>query len=310
MGLFVNRVRYKGGSPTLGASSGIINNAVLNGRDFYDDDYNPSPPAHDYSQDYFTVTALESGNFQLRYFGPDIKIVKNGQDVFDWYNPNTANASAWTTIISLDPGDYVLMRKTASGPIGSAYGGFVQCTGNFEVSGNIMSLLYGDDFVGKTSFPSTSAQYFRNFFKDANKLVNAGNLILPATTLPSACYNSMFRGCTSLVTAPELPATTLKVGSYYGQYQYMFYGCTSLTTAPVLPAIIMTDYCYSYMFYGCTSLNKVICLAVQTYAYQCLDNWLNGVSATGTFVKNPNKTNWPSGANGIPTGWTVQDYAA
>jgi len=42
----------------------------------------------------------------------------------------------------------------------------------------------------------------------------------------------MFRGCTSLITAPELPATTL---TNYG-YQGMFGGCTSLTKAPDLPA--------------------------------------------------------------------------
>lgn len=38
-------------------------------------------------------------------------------------------------------------------------------------------------------------------------------------------------------------------------YDNMFYGCTSLVTAPELPATTLADYCYSGMFCNCTSLN-------------------------------------------------------
>ena len=34
----------------------------------------------------------------------------------------------------------------------------------------------------------------------------------------------------------------------------MFYGCTSLTTAPSLPATTLANNCYMNMFYGCRSL--------------------------------------------------------
>ena len=37
-------------------------------------------------------------------------------------------------------------------------------------------------------------------------------------------------------------------------YSNMFNGCTSLTTAPALPATTLTDFCYYYMFNNCTSL--------------------------------------------------------
>ena len=60
----------------------------------------------------------------------------------------------------------------------------------------------------------------------------------------------MFRGCTSLTTAPALPATTLTEYCYAN----MFYGCTSLTTAPTLPATTLANNCYATMFWGCTSL--------------------------------------------------------
>ena len=41
------------------------------------------------------------------------------------------------------------------------------------------------------------------------------------------CYSSMFRGCTSLTTAPSLPATTLATRCYFS----MFNGCTSIKLA-------------------------------------------------------------------------------
>lgn len=43
----------------------------------------------------------------------------------------------------------------------------------------------------------------------------------------------MFRNCSSLVTAPQLPATTLKNLCY----EKMFYGCTSLANPPELPSM-------------------------------------------------------------------------
>ena len=41
------------------------------------------------------------------------------------------------------------------------------------------------------------------------------------------CYSSMFDGCTSLTTAPSLPATTLATRCYFS----MFNGCTSIKLA-------------------------------------------------------------------------------
>ena len=113
----------------------------------------------------------------------------------------------------------------------------------------------------------------------------------------------MFYGCTNLTTAPELPATTLAGYCYDG----MFRDCTSLTTAPELPATTLVDYCYQYMFYGCTSLNYIKCLATDISATNCTLDWVNGVTSTGTFVKNANMSSWTTGVNGIPTNWTVQD---
>ena len=127
---------------------------------------------------------------------------------------------------------------------------------------------------------------------------------LPATKLANNCYSYMFKGCRSLTTAPELPATTLAISCYSN----MFNNCSSLTTAPELPAIKLAIYCYEYMFQGCTSLNSIKCLATDISASKCTAIWVAGVANTGTFVKDANMTSWATGINGIPEGWTVEDY--
>lgn len=76
------------------------------------------------------------------------------------------------------------------------------------------------------------------------------------------CFSNMFCDCTSLTTAPSLPATTLANFCYTA----MFRGCTSLTTVPNLPATELAVGCYGEMFYGCTSL-KVSETKVGTYQY-------------------------------------------
>ena len=152
--------------------------------------------------------------------------------------------------------------------------------------------------------PTTLAKscYFQ-MFDGCTSLTTAP--ALPATTLTDGCYYAMFQRCTSLVTAPELPATTL-ASSCYG---WMFQSCTSLVTAPELPATTLANQCYEYIFYNCTNLNYIKMLATDISASHCLNNWVDGVSSTGTFVKNPalSEETIGRGVSGIPEGWTVVD---
>ena len=109
--------------------------------------------------------------------------------------------------------------------------------------GNINTLL---DYENPPM--SVGENCYREMFQGCTSLTTAPEL--PATTLKSGCYNSMFQDCTSLTTAPELPATTLATYCY----GFMFRDCKSLIAAPDLPAITLTDYCYREMFKGCTGL--------------------------------------------------------
>jgi hypothetical protein len=141
-------------------------------------------------------------------------------------------------------------------------------------------------------------------FSNCTSLTTAPEL--PATTLANGCYGSMFLQCTSLTTAPELPATALTPRCYYS----MFNGCTNLITAPELPAETLANNCYERMFSGCTSLNYIKAMFTTTPSGTYTTNWVNGVASTGTFVKNAAAQWNVTGANGIPTGWTVETASA
>ena len=98
---------------------------------------------------------------------------------------------------------------------------------------------------------------YYTFRIEGGKVSCSGNImsLIDYKTLPDVipckyCFYGLFEGCTSLTTAPELPAKTL--ADYC--YAFMFYGCNSLTFAPKLPAKILINYCYRKMFAYCTAL--------------------------------------------------------
>ena len=211
-----------------------------------------------YAGEYFTVEALQSGYFYWN----------NASNLY-----YSLNNGAWTALvegIEVNTGDKIRLYGT-----NSAYNTFTfRPEYIYKVYGNIMSLLYGQNFIGQTIIESLST--FRNLFSrvmPAN-LMDCSNLILPATTLTSGCYASMFNGCENITKAPTLPATTL------------------------------ANQCYYTMFTNCTNLNYIKCLATSDVGGSWMTDWLSGVASTGTFVK-ASGVSWPVGTGGIPSGWTV-----
>ena len=171
--------------------------------------------------------------------------------------------------------------------------GFYGCYAMFS---NCTSLLEAPELPA-TSVDSDAYGYM---FLKCTSLTQAPNL--PAISLSSECYKGMFHSCTSLVKAMDiLPATRITSSN---AYNYMFYGCTSLEVAPVLPAKEIYNNCYAGMFYECKKLNYV--KALFTSNIGCCEDWLYGVSSSGTFVKNAKATWDVVGASGVPEGWTIQ----
>lgn len=241
----------------------------------------------DYSKEYFTIEMLEDGAISPNY-PIDYRI----------------NGGEWTSYpgdesnIAVNAGDAVEFRGTGDGY--GLFGGIYverRCIcGSCITYGNIMSLSYGDDFQN-----DTEAGNYYSLFGSCSALVDASNLVLPATELFENCYGSMFWGCTSLTGAPAtLPATSLT--DYC--YAFMFEGCTSLTSAPELPATTLVNRCYAGMFWDCSHLNYIKCLATDISASDCTGNWVKNVAPSGTFVKHPDAS-WTTGTDGIPSGWTV-----
>ena len=175
---------------------------------------------YDYSRDYLTFTALEDGTFTF-----STNAVNYSLDNGETWTELTANTASPT----VTTGNKIMWKATLT-PTSNGIGKF-SSTGNFEVKGNVMSLLYSDNYKNQYDL-TEKTNCFKQLFNNCSKLISAKNLSLPATTLENSCYSNMFKDCTSLTTAPELPATTMKQYCY----TYMFSGCNTLIKAPELPA--------------------------------------------------------------------------
>lgn len=206
----------------------------------------------DTSKNYFTIEVLED-EIQIKLSNSYEYCVDDGF----W------NKATHITSINANAGQLIYFKGnlTPSGLMG--IGNFI-ITKKCNLSGNIMSLLYGDEFEGQTDLSDTNSTFYSLFY-DCDTIIDASQLKLPATTLANSCYQYMFNGCTSLITAPELPATTLTTGCYMS----MFKNCTSLVAAPALPATTLTRWCYRGMFEDCTSLKVAPELPATTLAESC-----------------------------------------
>ena len=171
--------------------------------------------------------------------------------------------------------------------------------------GNIENLLDYETVIDG-GHPTMADYCYQGMFGGCTSLTTAP--ILPATTLTSRCYDHMFYGCTSLTTAPELPATTL-ASSCYG---YMFRGCTSLTTAPELPATTLAENCYRFMFFDCVKIKlsttqtgeyqtpyRIPISGAGTTATDALENMFYGTGGTFTGTPEINTTYYLSTSNTV-----------
>ena len=212
MGLYVNRIKYKGGSPRLGASSGIINNAVVDGYYFYDDNYSPTPSEPDYSLEYFTVTSWQDNNgIRVRAGLQNNSSTVNLYWSLDKQTWTQAPTSA-STITTLNKGEKIYFKGNNTSlfnQIKWQQHTFIGASKYFEYSGNIMSLLWGDSFIDKTEAPNKDELgIFQNLcsvylYSNYNWLLTTRNLIIPLTYYPKYCISNMFESCSKIVYFPK-----------------------------------------------------------------------------------------------------------
>lgn len=229
-------------------------------------------------------TSLEDGNtFQLN---KKIAISVDGKQTWQTLSANTDSPT-------INTGEKIYFRATDDAVA------FAGTTSNYykfktakkcNVSGNPYSL-----------YAEGSLYFFAYLFNDT-KIVNANELTLSEYIRTESCFSFMFSGCIFLVNAPELPSTILAPSCYLS----MFGNCPSLVNAPELPATTLVANCYQFMFKECTALNYIKALFMTTPSNSYTEDWVLGVAATGTFVKNSEATWTTTGINGVPTGWTVE----
>lgn len=299
--------------------------------------YNPIVGDIDYTQQYLTFEAVTSGKFGFIKSSQSSNVQYSLDNGSTWVNMDfttdvtkLGNLSesdlAWTPIVEAGQkiiwkGIYTYVEESDVPGIGLFYS-----TGDYNISGNILSMVAGDNFTtvdiddvnttyllyatfGLVNYQVLHKNATQGTFNTIPGPVDCSNLVL----LPKHNgfeYYMTFQCCGKMTAAPKLPVTELVAGDY----MFMFAGCESLTTAPVLPATILTPDCYHGMFSACKNLNNVTMLATDISAERCLIQMLPEVSATGTFTKAPG-VEIPTATDdnnytGIPAGWTVVDYVA
>lgn len=282
--------------------------------------------AIDYSKKYLTMEILVGGNlaFKKNSASADTKTIYYKKNGGNWTECTASDATG--TTISTSAGDIIEFKGTNSkyGKSTYYYVLFSSSAVKFNIYGNIMSLINGDDFVGTSTITGTYC--FASLLR-GSKVVSAKHLVMPSV-LGTFCFQNTFYGCTSLVDAPELRADSMTESCYNGMFYnctslveepvirattaaknccwQMFYGCTSLTKAPVLKPLTLSTTCYHAMFDGCSSLNYIKALFKTTPSSSYTQYWVRGVASSGTFVKNSSATWNVTGNDGIPSGWTVQ----
>ena len=188
-----------------------------------------------YEESYFTIRALESGLLKW-----DVANVEYSLDRKSW--------KTWTGSYTFQKDDAIRFK----GKNDSYEENCIESTGKISVEGNIMSLIYLDDFVGKKTLKasaSTKENLFKGLFKDNDKLISSDKLILLAADI-RGCYYEFFKNCSQMTKGPDITVPKPEVNSC----RSMFEDCVSLKVAPKLPATNLSPFCYVTMFKNCKSL--------------------------------------------------------
>ena len=233
---------------------------------------------------YITFTAEAEQTFKM-----DFGSFTLGDDDYFEYSVNGGKWEQFTSTVSDvafggEKGNLRLRGKSIKGTATTSYNYSTISFGNttkVSCKGDIRTLV---DYKGYNTTASTGDARFCYLFKECSQLTTAPDL--PATSLAGYCYYHMFLNCTSLTKVPsELPATILPGYCYCG----MFSGCTQLTTAPVIRADTMNgDSCCNSMFDSCSSLTTVQEeLPATTLSFQCYSNMFKKCSSLTKAPKLP-----------------------
>lgn len=196
------------------------------------------------------------------------------------YSINKTDWIEWdgsTKIVSVD--NYICLRgknnRFITGHI-NIEGSFILEGANIYCSGDIRTLL---DYEYPEQTVMDDACFHYLFYGNSN-LISAPQL--PATTLSRSCYASMFNYCSRLQEAPELPAMSIPGFAYHS----MFTRCSSLINPPALPATEVGEACYYEMFLRCTALTAIPqlpALVLQRNCYRGMFGYCSNIKVSSTY---------------------------
>lgn len=234
-----------------------------------------TPPVE--KKDYLCVEFPSGGTIYLRGNKPTtMDYVAFSKDGRNWEKYTVADASS-KMIAAVGEKVYIKGEGNSTGRAmgrGSGESGwyFEARDGLCTLSGNIMSLLYGDDFEDKTEVSKNAFAYLFFSWTVGGFISDVSRLKFPATTVGDYAYSKMF-SCAGggsgyslshpFTKPPKLPATALGVSCY----SYMFSN-TNLDEMPELPATTLTQSCYMGMFRFC-NIKEAKILPATTLAKNC-----------------------------------------
>lgn len=174
---------------------------------------------------YFTIVALTGGNVEITLpanitteLVGGVSYSVNGEDWIDIVNTNSAVTE---TISGISKGDRIYLKGEGTSFAASSATSSnvdndcvrIKPSFNFNLEGNIMSLLFGSNFQDKFTL---SADYtFALFFYNNKNLISVKDLVLPAKALTERCYYMMFSDCSNLEEGvKQLPARIVPKEAY------------------------------------------------------------------------------------------------
>ena len=286
---------------------------------------------------YFTLVSLADNNtFTIKNGGNAARSLSYSLDDGTTWSSFSLATGATQTIATINSGDTIIM-KGSNQQLANEYnkGCYFRGTQNYEVEGNISSLINNND----TDTELTGGTFhFAQLFSGDTHLISAENLKVVSTTLYQSSFNGIFRACSNLQKAPDLSIPTTLAQETYSS---MFEACVSLSQPPsVLSATTAELSSYKRMFcmarsgtvaaqmtkspimignfgsetsvskdfqvfMGNGNLTEVKCFWTNdSGSFGSLAQWMANVSSSGTFYKRSSQT-FQSNAAGIPSTWTI-----
>lgn len=251
----------------------------INGNTLWEHGSGPVPPQP-------TPPVPEAGMFYIENLYPGsntFSISFSDRPVEKYLEYSLDGGSTWTSAsmksfpsVTIPEGGKLYLRGDNSGWISGEMGSYIfELSNDARAAGEITRLLKNSDPGSVTSQGDYSMYY-------------------------------LFSGCSALKDVSGISFGNIASVSGYAM-EGMFYGCTGIESTPSLKGITsVSGSAMSGMFDGCSSLCKAEAPFVSSWDASACSNWMRGVAASGDMFAKEGLT-IPTGASGIPEGWTTID---